>query len=179
MRHMKSGNRLGVNSAHKRAMVRNLVTSLLEHGSITTTPARAKEIRGKVDHMIGLGKRGDLHARRQAKAFVLNKAALANLFGELAERFKERHGGYTRIIASGFRRGDGAPLALMQLVGGENDPFTDQAKPARGKRGTGKAAKGKTVAEEVAAEVSAKAETAEGEGAKPKRARKKKDESAG
>ena len=184
MRHQKSGNRLGLNTAHKRAMVRNLVTSLLEHGQITTTLARAKEMRGELDHMIGLGKRGDLHARRQARSYVNSKAALANLFGELGERFKERAGGYSRIIQTGFRRGDGAQQAIIQLVGGENDPFAEKkAKPARS-RGKAKpkaaargARKGKTVAEQVAEEVSAAPEAGEaGEAAKPKpkRARKKK-----
>jgi large subunit ribosomal protein L17 len=131
MRHLKSGNKLGVPASHRRAMLRNLVTSLLEHGRITTTLARAKEMRGAVDRMIGLAKRGDLHARRQALGFVKTKLAMANLFGNLAERYKDRQGGYTRIIASGFRRGDGAQMALILLVGGENDPF--KAKPARGK----------------------------------------------
>lgn len=183
MRHQKSGNRLGVNTAHKHAMVRNLVTSLLEHGQITTTLARCKEMRGEVDHMITLAKRGDLHARRQALSFVENKAAMANLFGDLAERFKERNGGYTRIITAGFRRGDGAQLAIIQLVGGENDPFSGEAKPSQGRRGGAKAARGgakrgakagKSVAEDVAAEVGAKAEDSSGDEAKPKRSRKKK-----
>lgn len=175
MRHQKSGKRLGVNSEHKRAMVRNLVTSLLEHGRITTTITRAKEIRGEVDHMIGLGKRGDLHARRQAMSYVKSKTAMANLFGDLAERFKERPGGYSRIMASGPRRGDGAAMAIMQLVGGADDPFGEGGKTAKAKskRG-GKSAKGKTVAEDVAAEVGAKDSAGEGETAKPKAARKKK-----
>lgn len=185
MRHLKSGNRLGVNSAHKRAMVRNLVTSLLEHGRITTTLARAKEMRGELDHMIGLGKRGDLHARRMALAVVKSKTAMANLFGELAERYKDRAGGYSRIIQAGFRRGDGAQLAIVQLVGAENDPFQEK-KPAR--RGRGKAAgkstgkraaagaKGKAVAEKVAEDVS-KGEAAEAPKPKRTRTRKKKEDS--
>src|SRR3972149_5344652 len=126
MRHQKSGNRLGLNTAHKRAMVRNLVTSLLEHGQITTTLARAKEMRGELDHMIGLGKRGDLHARRQARSYVNSKAALANLFGERGERFKER-AGETSIEPQTF-----CPIfhsrknTVNRRVGAENDPFADK-----------------------------------------------------
>ena len=159
MRHLKAGRKLGMRGAHKHAVFRNMVTSLLEHGQITTTLPRAKEVRGNVDHMIGLGKRGDLHARRQALAFIKSKAAMANLFGELAERFKERPGGYTRIIAAGFRRGDGAQLAILQLVGGANDPFAEggKAKSKTAKPGRRRGGKGKSVAEKVSEEVKAKA----------------------
>jgi large subunit ribosomal protein L17 len=148
MRHLKSGRALGVKPAHRRAMLRNMVTSLLEHGRIKTTVTRAKELRKPLDQMITLGKQGDLAARRQALGFVKSKAAMANLFGDLAERYKERHGGYSRILRVGPRRGDGAELALVLLVGGESDPFADEKKPRR--RG---ARQPKAVLEQVAEEV--------------------------
>jgi large subunit ribosomal protein L17 len=151
MRHLKSGRALGVKPAHRRAMMRNMVTSVLEHGRIRTTVTRAKEARKPLEQMITLGKQGDLAARRLALRFVKSKAAMANLFGDLAERYKERAGGYTRILRLGPRRGDGAELALMILVGGEGDPFAEEKKGRR-KRGAGKS---KPVLEEVAEEVAA------------------------
>jgi large subunit ribosomal protein L17 len=105
--------------------MRNLVTSVLEHGRIQTTLAKAKELRKPLDHMITLGKRGDLHARRQALSFVKSKAAMANLFGDLATRYAERPGGYSRILTLGPRRGDAANMALVMLVGSEGDPFVE------------------------------------------------------
>ena len=120
MRHLKAGKALGVTPSHRRAMLRNIVTSVLEHGRIKTTVTRAKELRKPLDHMIGLGKRGDLHARRQALAFVKSKAAMANLFGELAERYSDRDGGYSRIFKiSRRRKGDGAELAVIEILGSE------------------------------------------------------------
>lgn len=159
MRHLKSGNHLGVKPAHKRAMMRNMVTSILEHGRIATTVARAKEVRRPLDKMITLGKRGDLHARRRALRFIKSKEAMHNLFGDLAERYQDRAGGYTRIIKTGFRHGDGAPMALIQLVGAENDPFRTEAAPTR-RRGKGKEAKEET---SVLAEVAEKVSAAESE----------------
>ena len=131
MRHLKSGRALGVKPAHRRAMMRNMVTSLLEHGRIRTTVTRAKELRKPLDEMITLGKQGDLSARRRALAFVKGKVAIANLFGELAERYEKRNGGFCRIVRLGTRRGDGAELALVILVGGENDPLAEDSKPRR------------------------------------------------
>jgi large subunit ribosomal protein L17 len=151
MRHLKSGRALGVKPAHRRAMMRNMVTSVLEHGRIKTTVARAKELRKPLDQMIGLGKQGDLAARREALRFVKSKAAMASLFGELAERYRERPGGYSRILRLGPRRGDGAELALVQLVGAESDPFADDKKPRR-RRG---AKQPKAVLEQVAEDVRA------------------------
>ncbi len=178
MRHLKSGNHLGVKPAHKRAMMRNMVTSILEHGRIATTVARAKEVRRPLDKMITLGKRGDLHARRRALRFIKSKEAMHNLFGDLAERYQDRAGGYTRIIKTGYRHGDGAPMALIQLVGAENDPFPTEAAPTR-RRGKGKAAKEgkeakeeKSVLEEVAEKVSAAESEPEDE--KSQRTRRKK-----
>lgn len=122
MRHLKAGKRLGVTTSHRRAMMRNLVTALLEHGQIKTTLARAKEMRREVDKMIGFGKKGDLHSRRKALAFVKSKEAMARLFDEFGELYKERNGGYTRIYKLGTRLGDNSKMALIQLVdlnGGE------------------------------------------------------------
>jgi large subunit ribosomal protein L17 len=151
MRHLKTGRALGVKPAHRRAMLRNLVTSLIEEGRIKTTLARAKELRRPLDRMITLGKQGDLAARRQALSFVKSKKGMANLFGELAERYADRAGGYSRILHMGPRRGDGAQMALVILVGGEEDPFAESARPRR-KSGARKA---KPVIEEVAEEVQA------------------------
>lgn len=116
MRHRKSGNRLGRNSAQKRAMVRNMVTSLLEHERIVTTTPKAKEVRKFADKMITLAKRGDLHARRQALSFIQNKSIVAKLFDTLGDEYMDRNGGYTRIIQTGNRLGDAAPMAILELV---------------------------------------------------------------
>jgi len=149
MRHLKSGRALGVKPAHRRAMMRNMVTSLLEHGRIRTTVTRAKELRKPLDEMITLGKQGDLAARRLALRFVKSKASMAALFGDLAERYKERAGGYSRIMRLGPRRGDGAEMAVMVLVGDENDPFAEDKKGRRRRP----ARQPKPVLDEVADEV--------------------------
>ena len=157
MRHLKAGRALGVSPSHRRALLRNIVTSLLEHGRITTTLARAKEMRRPLDRMIALGKRGDLHARRQALSFVKSKVAMKNLFGPLAERYGDRPGGYSRIIKIGTRRkGDGAQMAMMQLVGDEKDPFAGEEPKSKPKRKAAK--KAGTVLEDVAQKVTEKAE---------------------
>ena len=119
MRHQKAGRRLGKNSSHRKALFRNMVTSLLEHEKIQTTDAKAKELRGIAERMITLGKRGDLHARRQALAFIRNDEVTAKLFDELADRYRERPGGYTRVIKIGHRAGDAAPQAIVELVDGK------------------------------------------------------------
>jgi large subunit ribosomal protein L17 len=116
MRHRKSGKKLGRNSAHRKALYRNMVTSLLQHERIQTSDAKAKELRGLTDKMITLGKRGDLHARRQALAVIRDKDVAAKVFGELADRYRERPGGYTRIIKVGQRAGDAAPVSIIELV---------------------------------------------------------------
>ncbi|MBI4644123.1 MAG: 50S ribosomal protein L17 [Deltaproteobacteria bacterium] len=117
MRHLKAGRRLSRTTEHRLAMLRNLVTSLLEHERVETTRAKAKEVRQWAEQIITLAKRGDLHARRQSLAVVRSKKVVAKLFGALRERFLERPGGYTRIIPLGLRLGDGAPLAIIELVG--------------------------------------------------------------
>lgn len=116
MRHRKSGRILGRDPSHRKAMFRNMVTSLLEHERIETTDAKAKELRGVAERMITLGKRGDLHARRQALSVIRDKGVAAKVFGELADRYRERPGGYTRVIKAGRRVGDAAPLSIIELV---------------------------------------------------------------
>jgi large subunit ribosomal protein L17 len=117
MRHLKAGRRLSRTTEHRQAMLRNLVTALLEHERVQTTQAKAKEARIVAEKIITLARRGDLHARRQALALVRTRKTVAKLFGELRERFLDRPGGYTRIIPLGVRVGDGAPLSILELVG--------------------------------------------------------------
>jgi large subunit ribosomal protein L17 len=119
MRHRKSGTHLGRSSAHRKAMFRNMVTSLLERERIETTDAKAKQIRRLADRMITLGKRGDLHARRQALSVIRSRDVAAKLFDELAERYKDRPGGYTRVMKVGPRAGDAAPMSIVELVDSE------------------------------------------------------------
>jgi len=130
MRHNKSGRKLGRNSGHRNAMMRNMVTSLIEHGRITTTDSRAKELRKLVDRMITLGKRGDLHARRQASQVIRTRQVLAKLFDQVGPRFKDRPGGYTRIIKLGNRLGDNAPQSIIELVEEEFTAKPKKASPA-------------------------------------------------
>lgn len=116
MRHKKAGKRLGRTSSHRLAMVRNMVTSLLEHERIVTTTPKAKEVRKVAEKMITLAKRGDLHARRQALSFVRDKNVVAKLFGPLKDEYMARNGGYTRIIRTGNRIGDAASMAILEMV---------------------------------------------------------------
>jgi len=116
MRHRKAGRKLGRTASHRKALFRNMVTSLLEHEQIKTTDAKAKELRGVAERMITLGKRGDLHARRQALSVIQSKDVTAKLFDELADRYRERPGGYTRVIKVGHRHGDAAPVSIIELV---------------------------------------------------------------
>ncbi len=117
MRHRKSGGKLGGRtSAHRKAMLRNLVTSLLEEERVQTTDARAKELRKLADRMITLGKRGDLHARRQALSVIRSREVTAKVFDDLAERYRERPGGYTRVLKVGPRVGDAAAMSVVELV---------------------------------------------------------------
>ncbi len=116
MRHNKAGRRLGRTTSHRIAMFRNMVTSLLNHERVVTTDAKAKEIRSVAEKMITLGKRGDLHAMRQAAAYIREKSVVTKLFSTLAPRYQERQGGYTRIIKLGQRLGDAASLSVIELV---------------------------------------------------------------
>ncbi len=116
MKHRNSGRRLGRTTPHRTAMVRNMVTSLLEHERIVTTTPKAKEVRKVADKMITLAKRGDLHARRQALAFIRDSKVVMKLFDKLGDEYRDRQGGYTRIIQTGNRNGDAAPMAILELV---------------------------------------------------------------
>ena len=116
MRHNKSGRRLGRKPDHRQHMMRNMVTSFFENERITTTVTRAKELRKLVDKMITLGKRGDLHARRQALQVIREQKVVAKLFEMIAPRYSDRPGGYTRIIRLENRQGDNAPMAIIELV---------------------------------------------------------------
>jgi large subunit ribosomal protein L17 len=116
VRHRKSGRKLGRDSAHRKALYANLTAALIEHGRIRTTEAKAKEVRPIVEEMISLGKRGDVAAHRQAVAFLRSKPAAHKLFAEVAPRFADRPGGYTRILRIGPRPGDAAPMAYLELV---------------------------------------------------------------
>ena len=108
--------KLGRDSAHRKAMLRNLVTDLLREGRITTTDTRAKEARRQAEKMITLGKRGDLHARRQALAYIYDEAVVTKLFEDIAPRYEDRQGGYTRILKLGPRQGDNAEMVFLELV---------------------------------------------------------------
>lgn len=108
--------KLGRSSAHRDLMLRNMVTSLLEHGKIKTTETRAKEVRKIAEKMISLGKRGDLHSKRQALSYLTSETVVKNLFDEIAPKYQERNGGYTRIIKLSPRRGDNAPMAMIELL---------------------------------------------------------------
>lgn len=132
MRHLKAGKRLDVPTSHRKAMMRNLVTSLLEHGQIKTTVTRAKEMRKYFDKMIGLGKKNSLHARRQAMSFVQSKTAYKRLFEEYGPLYAERNGGYTRIFRIGHRLGDNAQMVLIQMVDYEAKVKSEE-KPAKEK----------------------------------------------
>lgn len=116
MRHRKDHRKLGRSPPHRRAMLRNLVTSLLEHERVRTTDAKAKEVRRLAERMITLGKRGGLHARRRALRVIRSKETAGKVFGPLAERYRERQGGYTRITKLGHRTGDHAPLSMVELM---------------------------------------------------------------
>lgn len=116
MRHRKKGRQLGRQTKHRWALFRSLVTSLLEHERIETTEAKAKEIRGFTDRMITLGKEGTLPARRRALAFIRSKDVVSKLFSDVAGRFKDRQGGYTRMVKTRRRIGDGAEMVAIELV---------------------------------------------------------------
>jgi len=151
MRHSVSGRKLNRNTSHRLAMFRNMVTSLLQHERVYTTDAKAKEIRRWADWMITLGKREDLHARRQALQVVRDKKVVAKLFSDLAQRYQARSGGYTRTVKVGFRPGDGAPISIIELVAGETEKKKKKRKgkkegaaaPARKKAAPAKPAKEK------------------------------------
>lgn len=170
MRHGKSGRKLNRSSSHRLAMFRNMVTSLLDHERIYTTHAKAKELRRWADWMITLGKRGDLHARRQALQVIRDKSVVHKLFTDLAQRYQARSGGYTRTVKVGFRVGDGAPLSLIELLTVETE------KKKKRKRKPRKAVEAAPPAAEEAVVEEAVAEEAVAEEAVEKKKKKSKAE---
>ena len=143
MRHRKQGRKLNRTQSHRKAMFMNMAVSLLTHEQIVTTLSKAKELRAVVDKLITLGKRGDLHARRQAASQLQSNETVQKLFSTLAKRYKDRPGGYTRVLKAGFRYGDNAPMAVIELVDRDED------------------AKGKADRERMEAEDNSEVETAE------------------
>ena len=142
MRHVKAYRKLGMNTSHRKAMMRNMVTSLIEHERIETTDKRAKEIRRLAERMVTLGKRGDLHSMRLSLKTIRTKTAAKKLFDELAPRFKEKQGGYTRIVKTGRRVGDNADMAILEWSVQAAD--VEKAAKKETKKETKKAAKKET-----------------------------------
>jgi len=159
MRHRKAGWKLGRNTSHRRALLRNLVTSLIVEERIETTVTKAKAMRPHVERMITLGKRGDLSARRQAAAYLMTRDAVNKLF-EISPRYGDREGGYLRIIRSGFQQGDGAEKAFIELLGSEK--VLDEKRQKRAELRAKRAEETRKAMEEAQA-----AEGQGGEGAPP------------
>ncbi len=136
MRHLKAGKKLGRNTSHRRALLRNLVTSLILDERIETTVPKAKAMRPHVEKMITLGKRGDVAARRLAAAYLLTREAVDRLFNTVSPRYGDREGGYLRIVRTGFRKGDGGETAFIELLGSEKvlDEKREKRAEARAKR---------------------------------------------
>ena len=173
MHNSRGPRKLGRTTPHRMAMLRNLVTSILEHERVTTTDARAKEVRPLTEKVITYGKRGDLHARRQALKIVRSRAVVRKVFDTVAKRFADRPGGYTRIIKLGRRKGDCAPLSIIELLPDVKTPVE------KGKKSKGKAsAKGKSAGEVASKKASGKkaakaSEKKKSDGPKKKRRTKK------
>jgi large subunit ribosomal protein L17 len=172
VRHRRRRGKLARPAAHRVALLRNLVTSLLDHELIETTDPRAKELKRVADQMITLGKRGDLHARRQAAAFIRERDVVTKLFDDLAPRYAKRSGGYTRVLKSRIRVGDAAPLSIVELV----DRATEQKakEPAPEKKKAEKKAP-----EKKAPEKKARAKKAPAKDAEPKTKTPRKKKAAG
>ncbi len=136
MRHRKAGFKLGRNPSHRRALLRNLTTSILLEDRVETTVTKAKAVRPLVEKMITLGKKGDLHSRRQALAFMMTRESVTRLFDTVAPRYGDRTGGYLRIVRTGFRKGDGGETASIELLGAEQvlDEKRQKRAEAREKR---------------------------------------------
>ncbi len=139
MRHRVAGVKLGRTAAHRRALFRNLVTALFEHEAVRTTDAKAKALRRWADRLVTLGKQGTLHARRRAATVIGRRSVLKKLFDEIAPRYRERNGGYTRVIKIGFRSGDAARVSMVELVGraGAEAAEAGRKKPRRRDRSKG------------------------------------------
>ena len=168
MRHGKAGKKLGRTPSHRKAMFRNMVTSLLQHERIVTTEVKAKEIRRQTEKMLTLGKRGDLHARRQAVAFIRSDEVVKRVFSEYAQRYANREGGYTRVLKLEPRAGDNAPMALVELV--DRPIVESKGKSPKFKASKETKAKKESKAPSPKAKASkAEEEKAEKEDAKPKK----------
>jgi len=148
MRHLKTGRKFGRTSAHRKALFRNMVTALIDRERVRTTLAKAKELRGKVEKTITLGKKGTLHARRHALKLVADKDSLKKIFGPLAERYANRPGGYTRVIKLGHRLGDDAPMAFIELVDREGESPV-KPPPVKGKKKVEETAKKTAAGEKI------------------------------
>ena len=147
MRHRNAGFKLGRNTSHRNALLRNLVTSVIVEDRVETTVAKAKAVRPHVEKMITLGKKGDVHARRQALSFLRTDDAVKRLFDTVAPRYGDRQGGYLRIVRTGFQKGDGAEKAFIELLGAEK-----QLDEKRQKRADVKAEKRKKLEAELEAQ---------------------------
>ena len=172
MRHGVGGRKLGRTASHRTAMLRNMVTSFLRYEKIETTDAKAKELRRVAEKMITLAKKGGLHSRRQAAAVLRDKDVLKKLFDEIGARFADRQGGYTRIVKTGFRAGDSAPLAIVELLG---KPAEKKGKKEKAARKEGKPKAAPEAGKEPKAKAAPKAPKAKKEG-KPKAAKGEKGE---
>ena len=133
MRHRNAGYKLGRNTSHRKALLRNLATSVIEEDRVETTVAKAKAVRPHVEKMITLGKKGDLHSRRQALSFLRTDRAVTRLFDTVAPRYGDRPGGYLRIVRTGFQKGDGAETAFIELLGAEKQLEVKREKRAERK----------------------------------------------
>jgi large subunit ribosomal protein L17 len=153
MRHKEAGWKLGRNTAHRRSLLRNLVTSLIIEERIETTLPKAKAMRPQVEKMITLGKRGDLAARRRAGAYLMTREAVTKLFDTVAPRFGDRNGGYLRIVRTGWNRGDGADKAFIELLGSEK--VLDEKRQKRAEIRTKKVAEAKKAMEDAEAQAQA------------------------
>jgi len=158
MRHRNAGFKLGRNTSHRRALLRNLVTAVIEEDRVETTVAKAKAVRPHIEKMITLGKKGDLHSRRLAHAFLRTDHAVKRLFDEVAKRYRDRNGGYLRIVRTGFQQGDGAEKVFIELLDAEK-----QLEVKRQKRADLKAKK-RAELEKQLEEQKKEAEESEGEG---------------
>ena len=160
MRHLKAGWKLGRNTSHRRALLRNLVTSLIVEERIETTVTKAKAMRPHVERMITLGKRGDLASRRHAAAYLMTRASVDKLF-EISPRFGDREGGYLRIIRAGWQKGDGAEKAIIELLGSEK--VQEEKRQKRAELRAKRAAEAKKAMEEAQAEAGGEAPPEGGE----------------
>jgi large subunit ribosomal protein L17 len=148
MRHRNAHRKLSRNTSHRRSLLRNLVTDLLDHGRLMTTLPKAKEVRPLAEKMITLGKRDNLHARRQLEAYLLREAVAKKVFETIAPRFADRNGGYSRIIKLGNRKGDGADLAIIELLGSELEVKKAERAEKAAEKNKGKKGEEKTEKEE-------------------------------